>query len=154
MLFLRVSPERSEVSTNESDNDTPLSRSHMDYMERTAGTMVYYAAERTLMSWIRVALGMMALGFVIDRFGLVLAMVPHKNGTISGDYSFWTGAVLVIGGSAVAIVAAIRYIGIELRYRRVGYRAPGNGLPLGIFFTVVVALIGIAIGVYLAMVRY
>jgi putative membrane protein len=34
--------------------------------------LVYFAAERTLMAWVRAALGMMALGFLIDRFGLVL----------------------------------------------------------------------------------
>ena len=43
--------------------------------ETVGRRLVYFAAERTLMSWIRAALGLMALGFVIDRFGLVLRQV-------------------------------------------------------------------------------
>lgn len=137
----------------EANDNTPPARS---YLEESASVMVYYAAERTLMSWVRAALGMMALGFVIDRFGLVLRMMPgganlaHHPTT----YSFWTGSVLVLGGSATAIVAAIRYAGLEKRYRREGCSAPGHGLPLGVFFTLFVAFIGIAIGIFLATVRY
>ena len=126
------------------------------YSEEAACAMVYYAAERTLMAWVRVALSMMALGFVIDRFGLVLRMMPKQTITAlhSTDYSFWTGTVLVLGGAAVAVVAAIRYSGLEKRFRRDGCGAPGHGLPLGVFFTLFVAFVGIAIGIYLATVRY
>ena len=126
------------------------------YAEEAACAMVYYAAERTLMAWVRVALGMMALGFVIDRFGLVLRMMPRQASmaTHPTTYSFWTGTVLVLGGAAMAVVAAIRYTGIEKRFRREGCGAPGHGLPLGVFFTLFVALVGVAIGIFLAMVRY
>lgn len=37
--------------------------------------LVYHAAERTLTSWIRTALSLMTLGFVVDRFDLVLRQV-------------------------------------------------------------------------------
>ena len=40
-----------------------------------ARRLVYFAAERTLTSWVRTALSLMALGFVIDRFGLILDML-------------------------------------------------------------------------------
>ena len=83
--------------------------------------MVYYAAERTLMAWVRVALGMMALGFVIDRFGLVLRLMPHGL-RVAGQpatYSFWTGDVLVLGGAAMAVVTANRSTGVEKRFLHV-----------------------------------
>lgn len=125
------------------------------FAEQSSFTLVYYAAERTLMSWIRAALGMMALGFVIDRFGLVLRMFPGHNDTLpSIEYSFWTGSVLVFGGAAMAFTAAIRYAWIERRYRREGCDAPGHGLPLGIFYTVLVGLVGVVLGFILAAVRY
>jgi uncharacterized membrane protein YidH (DUF202 family) len=38
---------------------------------RTGQYLVYFAAERTLMAWIRAALAFVALGFVVNRFGLV-----------------------------------------------------------------------------------
>jgi len=137
----------------EESNDEPVVR---PYAERTACIMVYYAAERTLMAWIRVALAMMAFGFVVDRFGLVLRMMPHMAGAASkpATYSFWTGSVLVFGGSVLAVVAAVRYIGLEIRFRREGCEAPGHGLPLGVFFTLFTALVGVAIGVFLVTVRY
>jgi putative membrane protein len=139
------------MSTRE--DDAPRTKT---YAEEAACAMVYYAAERTLMAWVRVALGMMALGFVIDRFGLVLRLMPqaahmsHHPTT----YSFWTGSVLVLGGSVMAIVAAIRYTGLERRFQREGCGAPGHGLPLGVFFTLFVALIGVAISIFLTTVRY
>jgi len=48
--------------------------------QETGRRLVYFAAERTLMAWIRTALGLMALGFVIDRFGLVLRMTLPEAG--------------------------------------------------------------------------
>ena len=40
--------------------------------DTSAQRLVYFAAERTLMAWVRTALGLMALGFVTDRFGIVV----------------------------------------------------------------------------------
>ncbi len=142
------------MDNNHTNNTT--TRPAMTYVEEAACVMVYYAAERTLMAWVRVALGMMALGFVIDRFSLVLRMLPRQAGVAMHPtvYSFWSGTVLVLGGSVMAIVAAIRYIGLERRFRRDGCGAPGHGLPLGVLFTLFVAVIGIAIAGFLAMVRY
>lgn len=140
------------MSFEQSDN----APRHKTYAEEAACVMVYYAAERTLMAWIRVALGMMALGFVIDRFGLVLRMMPNTADMNHSPttYSFWTGTVLVLGGSLMAIVAAIRYTGLERRFKREGCGAPGHGLQLGVFFTLFVALIGVAISIFLTTVRY
>jgi putative membrane protein len=140
------------VSAEDNDNPPP----QKSYVEEATCAMVYYAAERTLMAWVRVALGMMALGFVIDRFGLVLRMMPRQVSMAQHPttYSFWTGTVLVLGGALVAVVAAIRYTGLEKRFRREGCGAPGHGLPLGVFFSLFVAFVGVAIGIYLATVRY
>lgn len=138
-----------DVTTHAKD-DNPSGGSVAD---QAARAMVYYAAERTLMSWLRASLGMMALGFVIDRLGLVLKALPQNHGVVSGGYSFWTGSVLIFGGAAMAIVAAIRYSGIARRYRREGVSAPGHGLSLGIVATVAAATIGIVIGTFLAVAR-
>ena len=58
------------------------------------------------------------------------------------------------GCGVVVVVAAVRYIGLELRFRREGCGAPGHGLPLAVLFTLLVALIGFAIALFLATVRY
>ena len=35
---------------------------------------VYFAAERTLLAWVRTGIAIMAMGFVSSRFGLFLAL--------------------------------------------------------------------------------
>jgi inner membrane protein YidH len=116
--------------------------------------LVYFAAERTLMAWIRAALGLMALGFVIDRFGLVeRTMASHPGVNVqTSTMSFVAGAGLVIVGALLAGVAAARYTHFTLRYRQSGDIHPGYGLEPAIVFTVVVGLMGALIAGYLMMV--
>jgi putative membrane protein len=60
---------------------------------------VYFAAERTLLAWVRTGLAMMGFGFVVARFGLFLrelaamqaAAPPRQHG-----FSLWVGTALVI----------------------------------------------------------
>ncbi len=49
------------------------------------------------MAWIRSSLGLMALGFVIDRFGLVFKQLLPSAGIppYSRSFSFWMGASFV-----------------------------------------------------------
>jgi putative membrane protein len=117
----------------------------------TGQYLVYFAAERTLMAWIRAALGLMALGFVIDRFGLVVRTVAPRAGEIiqPAAFSFLAGAGLVVVGALMAVVAAVRYTHFVRRYRQTGDTEPGYGLEPAIFFTVVVALAGALIAGYL-----
>lgn len=116
--------------------------------------LVYFAAERTLMAWIRAALGLMALGFVIDRFGLVVrTMTPHAEGIIqTSTLSFLSGAGLVAVGALMAVVAAARYTRFAYRYRQTGDVKPGYGLEPAILFTVAVGLGGAVIAGYLSVV--
>jgi len=113
--------------------------------------LVYFAAERTLMAWIRAALGLMALGFVIDRFGLVVRTLTPNAGKMVGSstMSFLAGAGLVLVGALLAGVAAVRYTHFMRRYRQNGDIDPGYGLEPAIFFTVVVGLMGALIAGYL-----
>ena len=131
-------------SSSNSDKDGTIAN-------RTGQYLVYFAAERTLMAWIRAALGLMALGFVIDRFGLVVrAMAPHGDRIMqSSTMSFLAGAGLVVGGAAMAVVAAVRYTHFAWRYRQTGDTDPGYGLGPAIFFTAGVGLAGALIAGYL-----
>ena len=113
--------------------------------------LVYFAAERTLFAWIRTSLGLMALGFVIDRFGLVVrAMAPQLGKVVqSSAMSFLAGAGLVVVGALMSVVAAVRYTHFAWRYRHTGDTQPGSGLGPAIVFAVVVALAGVVIAGYL-----
>ena len=71
---------------------------------------IYFAAERTLLAWIRTGVTIMALGFVVSRFALFLKLIatPH-GGALSDVHSRWVsdllGVSLVLIGSALIILA-------------------------------------------------
>lgn len=115
--------------------------------ETSGRRLVYFAAERTLMAWIRSALGLMALGFVIDRFGLVFRQVLPEAGPqlYPKALSFWMGTVMVALGVLMALVAAVRYFRFARDYYRRGSTRPGQGIYAGVLFTVILVLIGLAI---------
>jgi putative membrane protein len=88
--------------------------------ETTGRRLVYFAAERTFMAWIRVALALMALGFVIDRFGLVVRqLMPQLKAPLHWPvFSFGVGIAFVVVGVLLNIAAAARYLMFAIHYRR------------------------------------
>jgi putative membrane protein len=119
--------------------------------EISARRLVYFAAERTLMAWVRTALGMMALGFLIDRFGLVLRQtMPEASARLLPKFfSLWVGAVLVVVGVAMAAVASVRYLRFEISYHREGTTQPHHGILAGVLFSVILVVLGTVVVVFL-----
>jgi putative membrane protein len=115
--------------------------------------LVYLAAERTLASWVRTALSLIALGFVVDRFDLVLAML-HENAADPGSrtMSAWAGSLLIGLGAAMALAAGLRYLRFALAYHREGRTGVRHGIYVGAIFSFVLALIGIALVVLLSVI--
>lgn len=102
--------------------------------------LVYLAAERTLLTWIRAAIGFVILGFAVDRFGLVLARRTDSE-LLSPPISSWVGIALILTGVAASVAAALRYRRFAVRYARGDVR-PGSGLPLAIGLAVLLAAAG------------
>jgi putative membrane protein len=113
--------------------------------------LVYYAAERTLMAWIRSALGLMALGFVIDRFGLILRQALPETGAryYPKLFSFWTGTALVGLGTLMAVTAVVRYWRFSTAYDRAGSTNPRHGIIAGVLYATILAVIGVVVTIYL-----
>ena len=86
----------------------------------------------------------MALGFVVDRFTLVLAMMQTAlpKGRHTEVISSWVGVLFVIVGIGVNITGAIRYHRFERHYHRNVDTRPGHGLSLGNGFVIVISIIG------------
>jgi putative membrane protein len=110
---------------------------------------VYFAAERTMLAWLRTGIAVMAFGFVVARFGLFLRLLRAQGGPEVGHgVSPYLGAALV----GLGIVATA---GGALQYRRfvaslpLADRPPSSGpwLVLGLSWALVV--IGAALGVVL-----
>jgi uncharacterized membrane protein YidH (DUF202 family) len=74
-----------------------------------ADPRVYFAAERTLLAWLRTGMTIMAFGFVVARFGLFLRLLRAEEGQPipSGGASPYVGAALVLIG-VVAISAGTK----------------------------------------------
>lgn len=71
---------------------------------------VYFAAERTLLAWIRTAIAVMAFGFVVARFGLLLRLVRAQGGeSPTHGVSSYLGASLVVLGIVATGAGALEY---------------------------------------------
>lgn len=115
---------------------------------------VYFAAETTLLAWLRTGLGLIGVGFAVARFGLFLrefqATQPLAPVRSTG-LSQWSGVALVALGVIVNVSAALRHIQL-VRQLRAGIWEPKVSVG-GVLLSLVLAAIGIAMAVWLVAVR-
>jgi len=88
---------------------------------------VYFAAERTLLAWIRTAITLMALGFVVARFGLFLALLGVQQ---TGLAHTGTGHSLasVIGMLLMLLSAAVLLLALA-NHRHFIQHLPADDVP-------------------------
>lgn len=114
---------------------------------------VFFAAERTLLAWLRSGLTVMAFGFVIARFGLfvqLLALQGHGRAAHASAFSAALGIAFVLAGTLASLVATIQH-------RRFVRSLPLADLPrsysggFGIAFGFFVSLAGLVLALYLGI---
>jgi putative membrane protein len=111
---------------------------------------VFFAAERTLLAWNRTALALMAFGFVIERFGLFVRLLlsPGAAPALDIRFSLWIGVAVILTGSAVSVISVRQYRKVLATLKPLeipeGYR-----VNLGVFTNLAVALLGVALTIYL-----
>ena len=110
---------------------------------------VFFAAERTLMAWNRTALTLMAFGFVLERFGLFLAIIRHTPHSAERDGSFWLGLAFIALAVAVLVFSVIQYRRVLVTLRPVEIPRRYTTWS-GVAMNLAVAAIGVALMVYLA----
>lgn len=119
--------------------------------------LVYLAAERTLSAWIRTSLSLMVLGFVIDRFGLILHRLPSVSGHVPlypRVLSTWGGSILVGMGVLMVLSAGIRYLHFARGFQSGRPTRTGRSLYLGGLFALLLALFGIVLIILLVAVLH
>lgn len=116
---------------------------------------VYFAAERTLLAWIRTGIALMGFGFVVARFGLFLRELRISAGGVparSTGVSLWAGTALVLIGVVVDVLSSVRYMRI-VRDLNEGRDVTGRPSAMGITIALALAAIGVAVAVYLLLMK-
>jgi putative membrane protein len=124
---------------------------HHEIQDDPADPRVYFAAERTLLAWVRTGLAMMGFGFVVARFGLFLRELASEQGIPphhSTGASLGLGTTLVIVGVIVNVYAAVQHWRTVRRLEK-GQRIKFKPLSLGTVVAGLLALVGIVIAAYL-----
>lgn len=65
---------------------------------------VFFAAERTLLAWVRTGIALIGLGFVVAKFGLFLRLVAHAP-PVALPYHGPLGAAITLFGSLTCAVS-------------------------------------------------
>lgn len=117
---------------------------------------VFFAAERTLLAWLRTGLAIVAIGFLVARFGLfvrLLAMQTPLQATHGATPSAWSAglgiAFVLLGSLAIAIAAAQhgRFVATLTQHDL----PPAYSRHIAVALSYGVAALGLVLAVYLML---
>jgi putative membrane protein len=117
---------------------------------------VFFAAERTLLAWIRTGLTIMGFGFVVARFGLFLNLLAaqHALPDYRGDA---TPHVSAIVGIALVVLGALAILFAAFQHRTYISSLPVVDIPKShsrtfpLVAALLLGVLGLALAVYLAV---
>ena len=120
---------------------------------RVRNRRVHMANERTFLAWMRTSMGIMALGFVVEKFALFIKQVSYVLGKSNFEktlpstpgYSTIFGIFLVGLGALMGVLAFIKYKKLE---RQIDENTYQPSSILDILLTISVLVIGIFLVMY------
>ena len=122
--------------------------------ERLLNRRVHMANERTFLAWIRTSIGIMAFGFVVEKFALFTKQIslilghPTSGETLlpSHAYSALIGIFLVALGAVMSALAFVKYKKVTKQIDEDTWR---HSSTLNALLTGAVLVVGILLVVYL-----
>ena len=120
--------------------------------QRDTDPRVFFAAERTLLAWLRTALALVALGFVVSRFGLFVRLL---TGQARGAHPPDRYALSAVLGIAFVVTGTLAVILAAVQHQRFVAALPEADLPrsyskiLAVVLSLFVGALGVALAAYL-----
>jgi uncharacterized membrane protein YidH (DUF202 family) len=120
---------------------------------RVKNRRVHMANERTFLAWIRTSIGIMAFGFVIEKF-----MVPNGHSPITDVKGFpwghnfiaFLGIFLVLMGAASGLLATFRFLRTEKEIIEDTYHP---SIIADILIAILLGSIGVLLVIYLVFIE-
>ncbi len=113
---------------------------------------VFFAAERTLLAWLRTGLTIMAIGFLVSRFGLFVKIFAAQEPSLAHYASTSLSAAM---GVSFVIIGSLAIATAALQHRRFIGTLSEQSLPpcysskLAVMLSFFVALLGLMLAAYL-----
>lgn len=111
----------------------------------------HFAAERTVLAYVRTGLALIGIGFVVARFGLLLREIAAVSRPAApAGLSLWFGTILVLAGGAVGLLAAREY---RAQVHRLNAALAMTETPsaLALVLSVLLTIVGCAMAAYLLL---
>lgn len=110
---------------------------------------IYFAAERTLLAWLRTGLAVVGLGFVVAKSGVLLNM----SESVRGDQPSTLASTLI--GTGFVMLGAIMIFLASMQHRKflstlpLEFKPTGYWLQFGSISSIVIAVLATMLGIYL-----
>jgi putative membrane protein len=134
----------------QSENQKPI-------LEISSNIRDHLANERTFLAWIRTSIGIMAFGFVVEKFALFVRQItyflakenvalPHQMSHAFQGYSSVFGVFLVALGSVICLLSFIKYKKVEDQIKNNTYT---TSILLDAMLTLAMLSVGVSLVIYL-----
>ena len=106
------------------------------------------ANERTFLAWVRTAIAIMAFGFLVERFDLLVRFSKAGAQVATSDFGHIAGLVLIVLGVVMIPVATIRFVRTA-REIDSSETHPGTGSRIDLALAALLVLLAAGLVVYL-----